>query len=285
MKISWIIIGDHYIAATPFHDIITQDICSWPDAIEEWSEQNVMLCSQRQQRILADVMPALKNAGILIYSTCSYSEEEDEQIIEWARNKLTINYEELIVDPGWNIVKSGGGYRFWPDKIRGEGFFVSCLRKGSGDDKKRLVPKVKSDKFSKQEIEILNNYISSNKIAFVKNEGAIHALPEQLVPDVNFLSSKLRVMSFGTRVGEMIKDKLIPEHSLALSNILSRDFPKLELSYDQAIQYLKKKDPGLQTEKKGWWLASYNDYPLGWVNILSNRINNYYPKELRILKD
>ena len=83
----------------------------------------------------------------------------------------------------------------------------------------------------------------------------------------------------------MIKDKLIPEHSLALSNILSRDFPKLELSYDQAIQYLKKKDPGLQTEKKGWWLASYNDYPLGWVNILSNRINNYYPKELRILKD
>ncbi len=54
-----------------------------PDAIREWSEQNVQLCSQRQQRILADVLPALKDDGVLIYSTCSYSQEEDEAIADW----------------------------------------------------------------------------------------------------------------------------------------------------------------------------------------------------------
>ena len=62
-----------------------------PEAIEEWSEQNVALCSQRQQRILADVLPALKNGGVLIYSTCSYSKEEDEEICDWLRNELKIN--------------------------------------------------------------------------------------------------------------------------------------------------------------------------------------------------
>src|SRR6185503_7400230 len=100
-----------------------------PEAIEEWSKQNVMLCSQRQQRILADVLPALKNDGVLIYSTCSYSKEEDEQIAGWLKNELIINNEQLIIHPDWNIVKSNGGYRFWPDKVKGEGFFLACFRK------------------------------------------------------------------------------------------------------------------------------------------------------------
>src|SRR6187549_341233 len=100
-----------------------------PEAIEEWSEQNVALCSQRQQRILADILPALKNGGVLIYSTCSYSRQEDELICDWLRNELIINNEELIISHDWNIVKSDAGYRFWPDKLKGEGFFIACFRK------------------------------------------------------------------------------------------------------------------------------------------------------------
>src|SRR6187549_714421 len=64
-----------------------------PEAIEEWSEQSVELCSQRQQRILADILPALKNGGVLIYSTCSYSKQEDELICDWLRNDLIIKNE------------------------------------------------------------------------------------------------------------------------------------------------------------------------------------------------
>ena len=60
-----------------------------PEAMDEWSENNVALCSQRQQRILADVLPALKKDGILIYSTCSYSKEEDEDIVELAYESIS----------------------------------------------------------------------------------------------------------------------------------------------------------------------------------------------------
>jgi 16S rRNA C967 or C1407 C5-methylase (RsmB/RsmF family) len=104
------------------------------EAIGEWSENNVQLCSQRQQRILADVWPALKKEGVLIYSTCSYSKEEDEEIVEWMNEELSIVNCQLSIDKNWKIVESTGGYRFWPDKVKGEGFFITCVKKWDGED-------------------------------------------------------------------------------------------------------------------------------------------------------
>jgi len=256
-----------------------------PDAIDEWSEQNVALCSQRQQRILADVLPSLKNGGVLIYSTCSYSKQEDELICEWLRNELKINNEELIISPDWKIVKSEGGYRFWPDKVRGEGFFIACFRKEEEDKEDIYLPKVKPEKFSNLEMDILNKNVNTEGLSFLRHEEIIYAIPEKLLADINFLSSKLRVVNCGTKVGEVMKDKLIPDHAFALSSIISDKISRLELDHEQGIQYLKKKELKLQTDKKGWTLVTHQEHHLGWINILPNRINNYYPKELRILKD
>lgn len=100
-----------------------------PEAIGEWSENSVQLCSQRQQRILADVWPALKRNGILIYSTCSYSKEEDEDIVSWLLKERSAVQCSLIVDSSCGIIESGGAYRFWPDKAKGEGFFLACFKK------------------------------------------------------------------------------------------------------------------------------------------------------------
>ena len=134
-------------------------------------------------------------------------------------------------------------------------------------------------------MEILSKNVNTEGLTFLRHGEIIYAVPEKLLADINFLSSKLRLMNRGTKVGEIIKDKLIPEHALALSNIISDKIPRFELEYDQAIQYLKKKELNLQTDKKGWSLVAYQGHNLGWINILSNRINNYYPRELRILKD
>jgi 16S rRNA C967 or C1407 C5-methylase (RsmB/RsmF family)/NOL1/NOP2/fmu family ribosome biogenesis protein len=256
-----------------------------PGAIDEWSEQNIALCSQRQQRILADVLPALKSGGVLIYSTCSYSKQEDELICEWLRNELKIKNEELIVSSGWNIIQSEEGYRFWPDKVKGEGFFIACFRKTGDSDEETYLRKTKPEKFSVKEMEILNKNVNMESLAFLRHEEIIYAIPEKLLADINFLSSKLRVVNCGTRIGEIIKDKLIPDHALALSSIVSDKIQKVELDHEQAIQYLKKKELKLQTDKKGWTLVTHQGHHLGWINILPNRINNYYPKELRILKD
>jgi 16S rRNA C967 or C1407 C5-methylase (RsmB/RsmF family) len=75
------------------------------EAIDEWSLNNVQLCSRRQQRILADVWPALKKDGVLIYSTCSYSKEEDEDILEWMNSEFRIQNSELRIMNDWSIVE------------------------------------------------------------------------------------------------------------------------------------------------------------------------------------
>ena len=172
------------------------------DAIEEWSLNNVALCSQRQQRILADVLPALKPGGVLIYSTCSYSKEEDEEIVRWLEEELIINNEELIIDPAWKIIKSGGGYRFWPDKVKGEGFFIACLKKNGQDDSSRVYRNNKPEKFSETETAILDRYTIREGISFSRMDKIIHAVPENLQTEVNYLQSKLRVLNFGIKIGE-----------------------------------------------------------------------------------
>lgn len=257
------------------------------EAIEEWSENNVQLCSQRQQRILADVWPALKKNGMLIYSTCSYSKEEDEDIVEWMKKELVINYEELKVDTGWGIVQSHHGYRFWPDKIKGEGFFIACVKKMSGEEEGGKVKgKVKVELVNRSERNILKNWVKETDGEFIKFRNQVYAIRRQLVNDLNFLQGRLHIIYFGTLIGELVRDKLIPSHAFAMSNLVSDSVDKIELNKDQAIAYLQKKEiPNINIESKGWKLVTYKGYNLGWVNVLPNRINNYYPKELRILKD
>src|SRR5215204_1914653 len=110
------------------------------EAINEWSEQNVLLCCGRQKRIIADAFACLKEGGVLIYSTCSFSKEEDEDIADWLVQELKMKNERLKVEDLWGIVeteseKTGSfGYRFFPDKTKGEGFYLACFIKTTGSD-------------------------------------------------------------------------------------------------------------------------------------------------------
>lgn len=96
------------------------------EACQEWSEENVNLCSQRQRRILNDVWPALKENGILIYSTCTYNENENEANLNTLAAEHNVEFVSLNLKPEWNIetISSNDaiGYRFYPHRIKGEGF-------------------------------------------------------------------------------------------------------------------------------------------------------------------
>jgi NOL1/NOP2/fmu family ribosome biogenesis protein len=260
-----------------------------PEAINEWSINNVTLCSQRQQRILADVMPALKKDGVLIYSTCSYSKEEDEDITDWMVNQLSVVSCQLSVGeyPGIVETKTGNGahgYRFWPDKVKGEGFFIACFRKTDGDDTGFIKVKTKAEPASKKEVEIIGKWVSKTDHRFFKYENTVYAWPENLTTDMNFTLSNLRVIYSGVRVGELMRDKLVPDHALAMSKLVNDSIGSIDVNYEQAIQYLQRKDMQIETSIIGWRLINYKGHSLGWVNVLANRINNYYPKEFRILK-
>ncbi len=256
-----------------------------PDAIDEWSENNVQLCSQRQQRILADIWPCLKSDGVLIYSTCSYSKEENENITDWVRSNLDGTFKLLDIEPSWGIVDTGKGYRFWPDKTRGEGFFLSVFKKNGDDDHTALKRSLKIPLVSKKEREILKDWIQDKDSGFIKHENTVYAWANDHVTDFTLLLSELRVIYSGIRIGELLRDKVIPDHALAMSPLHDINLPVTPVNFEQAINYLKRKDMVIGTRETGWQLITFKGYSLGWINALANRINNYYPKEFRILKD
>ncbi len=263
------------------------------EAIDEWSEQNVQLCSQRQQRILADILPALKEDGILIYSTCSYSKDEDEEICDWLIEKYqlsTINYQ---LKKEWNIVETrspkhnGYGYRFYPDKVKGEGFFIAGFKKEaqhSGNETKALKQRNKTEKVPAKEIETIKPFLkNAGDFFFIKLNEEIIALPIYMENELLILQSALYIKKAGVKTGTVIRNELIPAHELAVSTIISEDITSIEVDKETALQYLRRADIKLNESRKGWALLRFQQTALGWVKILPGRINNYYPKDWRIL--
>lgn len=291
-----------------FFDLIVVDApCSGsglfrrdPAAIEEWSENAVRLCSQRQQRILADILPALKEGGLLVYSTCSYSRQEDEDILDWLAGEQGLETLSLQMDPDWGIqevmspAQQAYGYRFWPHLLKGEGFFIACFRKSASDESAtRMGKTAKLEKASKAEVVALQSWLKPNLMgSFIKLGEALTYIPEGMERDLMYVSSvNLYMRKAGVMVGKWTGRDVLPDHALALSPILSGDHVGVSLNREQALQYLRREEvildpmPELSNHPfKGWSLVQYEGMPLGWIKLLSNRINNYYPKEWRILK-
>jgi 16S rRNA C967 or C1407 C5-methylase (RsmB/RsmF family)/NOL1/NOP2/fmu family ribosome biogenesis protein len=257
-------------------------------AIDEWSEENVQLCCGRQKRILADALPALKEGGVLVYSTCSYSKNEDEDIAAWLVKEWNMQNIPLNIDKDWNIIESvvpelaTSGYRFFPDKVRGEGFYLSCFRKGGESSNFKLKP-AKLEKATAKEQDIVLPWFNTRDVQLFK-ANTIYAIPSALTEHYSYIKNTLNVQYAGVAIGEVMKDKLVPEHALALSNLVAESIVKTPVGYDEAIRYLQKSDVGIHPEVKGWQIITYEGHNLGWINALNNRINNYYPKEMRILK-
>lgn len=256
-----------------------------PEAITEWSENNVQLCSQRQQRIIADVWPALKKDGVLVYSTCSYSKEEDEDIVNWMMKEFAIDHSPLTIDPDWGIIESEGGYRFWPDKVKGEGFFLAVFRKTEGEGANVFKTKSTIERVARKEMEVIEKWVKRENRIFVKNGHTIYAWPEKIQNDFDYLLRQLYVIYSGVLIGELVREKLIPDHALAMSSIVNDLVGRIALNDEEAITFLQRKDLQLAGAEKGWQMVTHNGSALGWVNILPGRVNNYYPKSLRILKD
>lgn len=286
----------HFKKLTGYFDVLVVDApCSGsglfrkdPAAIEEWSVSNVTLCSERQQRILADILPCLKEGGLLVYSTCSYSIEEDEAISDWLVAEMGLQNERLTFDDATGIIESHSlktgsqGYRFYPHRVKGEGFFLACFRKSYGEAESRLKPH-KWEQVSAKEKAIVDRWLQSDEVV-IKDRDTLYALPSNLADEMALIQAALHVSYKGVRLGQIMKDKLVPDHALALSQLLSNAIPATALSYEQAIKYLQRQDMTVQPENLGWQTVTYQNQRLGWINALSNRINNYYPKESRILK-
>lgn len=285
---------------THLFDVIVTDVpCSGEgmfrkdtDSTGEWSVANVNLCAARQRRIIHDIWDALKPGGLLIYSTCTYNTEEDEDNIHYIIEELGAEALTIPLKEEWQITGAlrhdHPVYRFFPHKTKGEGFFLAALRKAPGETEE-IRPRNKSKKERGKAAPVLpsvvNDWIEeAGKFRFELINDTIQAIPSAHQEAWQLIAGQCRIVTAGIRIGEIKGKDILPAHSLAMSTSLNRKaFITVEINWEDAVKYLKKEVLLLPEEtKKGYVLVCYNGFPLGFVKHLGNRANNLYPQEWRI---
>ena len=263
-----------------------------PDAVQEWSEESVQLCSARQKRILSAASSLLDEGGILIYSTCTYNDLENLNNVRYLTGKGFEN-RSLTLPADWNIVEKNVegavGYQCYPNRVRGEGFFISVFQK------KTFTATVKLDARTFRSIRALRPREAASAARWLqhpadfsyweKPNGAVMALPKSLEKTFLFLDVALRSKGFGLDMGQFKGQDFIPSHALALSTAINSSLPALPLSKENALRYFKKENLVFDEPVNGWLLAQYKGLNLGWVKGVGNRVNNYLPKDWRIRMD
>ena len=243
-----------------------------PDAVKDWSCENVELFAQRQKRIIADAWACLKENGILIYSTSSYSPAENEVVMEWVCEKY-----------GATTILNDHVLRFYPDN-KGEGFFTSALKKNNSEKETyvRTGRPIKNNSRRTQR-EVFRTWIKDiDNYNWYDVKDEFYLINSEHEYLIKVLESYLHIRKAGVKMGKIAGKDLIPDHQLALSLYLSENINRVELTEEEAMKYLRREDFTLDQAQKGWSLMTFKNFGLGWAKILPNRINNYYPKELKV---
>jgi NOL1/NOP2/fmu family ribosome biogenesis protein len=271
-------------------------------AVAEWSPENVEVCWKRQRNILTDIWPTLRPGGLLIYSTCTFNTQEDEENVRWMVDELDAELLPVSTEESWGITPSlvpgvEHAYRFLPGRTRGEGFFLAVLRKGGEPHpvceeepggatmKRRSADKKAKGKQPMMAVpsECKSWLAASNYIYKVATDSVV-AMPADMEPLVATLATRLHLVHYGIPLAIMKGRDAVPTHELAMSTALSAEaFARCELSYADALRYLHREAVTLAPDTpRGFVVVTYRGVPLGFVKNLGNRANNLYPNEWRI---
>jgi 16S rRNA C967 or C1407 C5-methylase (RsmB/RsmF family)/NOL1/NOP2/fmu family ribosome biogenesis protein len=279
---------------TGYFDIIVIDApCSGEGmfrtdiAIKEWSAANTIHCAERQKRILMDVWPALKEKGILIYSTCTFNPGENEDNIKWfvGKSEAECIRMDLSGFNGITEIDFNGifGYGFYPDKVKGEGFFISAIRK-TGHQKEPHIPGQRKSELrpDKNDLNVIDKWTTFPANRILKWGNELFAVPYEM-SDYLYLFQNLKIVKAGTKLIVIKNNDFLPNHELALSQFVKTDaFPVKEVALNEALAFLRRDNLVLTDAQPGWNIVTYKDINLGYIKNLGNRVNNYFPVEWRI---
>ena len=262
----------------------------------EWSEQNVRLCAARQDEILQAAWQALRAGGTLIYSTCTFNREEDEEALE--RFLAVVGEEveaadEVAVEPAWGVVTGRVAafqtFRFLPHRAEGEGFFAAVACKAQGGGRSRLPRGKRSvitplDKQSQR--EVMRWVQCPDTMCFGQAGDTCYGWFKEQAEAVKQLSEVLPVVYSGVALGQLFKGKLKPDDALAHFVGLERTAVAVaELDREEALIYLRKQEVAADRFAEGLNLVCCEGRALGFAKRIGNRVNNMYPNVLRILKN
>ena len=230
-------------------------------AIDDWSFSKVLECQSIQKEIIRDGFEMLKKDGVLVYSTCTFAKEENEDVINDFINEYEEDAELIMME------------RLWPHKVKGEGHFVAKIRKNSEQDCNTKKIKVKP---LGKELKDYKDF--EKKFLNISIEGDFYLLPQDC-PD----TKKLKVLRNGLHIGTLKKNRFEPSH--ALSHYLTandvKNIENLSIDDERAKEYLRGNT--INTEKsRSWVLVAIENIPLGWGKESNGILKNHYPKGLRI---
>ena len=241
-------------------------------AVTDWSQETVEMCARRQAEILDSAANMVRPGGRLVYSTCTFAPEEDEEAVAAFLERHPEFAPEIMETP-WFVPVENGGHRMWPHKLLGEGHFAAVLKKAEGEAPD--IPIQAGGKLPKEWLDFgkeLDIRLPAGKpVTFGRN---LFWAPEEM-PDIR----QLKVMRPGLELGEVKKGRFEPAHALAL---WLRNCANTE-NFDPEGPEIKAYMHGevLPSEKKGWCLVKAGAYSIGWGKGDGKQLKNHYPKGLR----
>lgn len=276
-----------------------------PQAIDYWSQNYVLLCQKRQKEILNAAVKMLKPEGEIVYSTCTYSPEENEQIVSWLTKKFNLTIMPLDIKtraidhghPEWadnnpDLIKT---VRFWPTAELGEGQFAAKLKlspqvevqgKISTNQKAKKKSKFQKESLNKAEIQLIAEVLDKfNLPAAIKNwrlNSQVHN-NHVFIPALPISANlHLQILSNGVELGLLKKNRFEPSHQLAMVLAEEKQNRVLELSNENYLKHLHGEALRTESNETGFVLVSYQNFILGFGKISNHIIKNYYPKGLRV---
>ena len=260
------------------------------NAQKEWSIENVLHCAQRQREILDEIKTTVKPGGFLLYSTCTFSLEENEKNVDLflSTNK---NFELIEVNDCVKKYTSDGirfvgcntdnitlCRRFYPHIARGEGQFIALMKKTDGFGIEELPPNALGE-ISKNEQKIIFDFLDETLTDYNKN--AVKKYKENFVYFDSDFPVPNGAFSCGVTIGSLQKDYIKPHHQFfsAMGNLFKQ---KIELNTEQAKKYIHGETVDCDFDK-GWCVVTIDGCPIGGAKAVNGTAKNHYPKGLRTL--
>lgn len=264
----------------------------YDEALNEWSEENVISSAERQREILLNLAPLVREGGYLLYSTCTYSPEENEENIAYFLKERE-DYELInpleavsaatadgILVDGFTEEDRKKCRRFYPHISEGEGQFIALMqRKIAGESK--ILYKDQSTPLSKQEEAEVKKFITDCLGYMPKGrlirQGDLAVLVSHSCP-----VPKYSVFMAGVAVGEIKKGRIEPHHQFfsAYGNEF-KNKEELKKGDNRVLCYLRGEEIEAKTANSGFCAVIYEGAAIGGGKVSGCRVKNHYPKGLR----
>lgn len=260
------------------------------DAIKYWNAEYPVECAIRQKEIIEQAVKMLKPGGKIIYSTCTFAPEEDEQIVEWMHDEFDFTIEPIrkyegMVDgkPDWANGNQDltNTVRLFPNHFKGEGHFISKLSSNDNGSAKKIKHRLQGN-LTQDDKKLWDEFKQTNLVNFDPKHLILFG--DQLYSFDNTLPDLkgLKVMRPGLHLGTIKKKRFEPSYALALALHSDEVVNRLEITEDDWKQYVHGDTISCdQSLSKGWYQLIYKKQPVAFGKVVNGTVKNFFPKGLR----